>query len=832
MLHWFRHGGRGNAKRPRHGRPFRPAVEGLEDRCLLAGGPTIDPIQVPLNIPSEGKTLIIPITANDPSGGTITYSLTSNNMSLVTVTTHAVSATNPILQITTNLGVMEFELFGDLTPSAVNFIAGMAKSGFYNGLIFHRVVKGFVIQGGDPAGNGSGGPGFTFDDEFNQNAIYSGTGQLAMANTGPDTNGSQFFVTVGTQRGLDFNNEIFGQLVRGFDVLQTIDNVPVDGNSKPITPVTMTNVAIIQDATVECFTLQSVAGASPGSTTLTLTATSSNGGSTQETLNAQVVADATNDPPTLDPVTNQVSTSGSAITIHVTRTDLENDASTFLAQVATADQANATVSMTASTNGSADFLVTPTSGFTGSIHLTIGVEEQGATSRGNTQPSSGNPFALFDTQQIVVAFGDKALAPGTAPIVSATEGAAPANFSLGSFTDQDTAATAGQFTVAINWGDGTPTDTTSGQVSGSAGNFNVSGTHTYKEAGKFAVKVVITDAPPSGTGSDKGGATATLTGTATVADAALQGQGATISTSQMSAFNGTVATFTDANTAAKTTDFTASINWGDNTPATTGVISGSAGNFTVTGSHTFATPGAFVPKVTITDVNTAGDATPATATASGTATVTSASATQRFVNQVFHNILGRDADNGALSYFGGLLDLGLVTRFQVTLAVEDSLEHRLGQVNQAYFKFIGRLPDQVTLVFLVDYLGSGGTVAGLEVVLANTPEYFQSHGGGTNRSFVQSLFQDGLNRSAEDAAVTQFTKMLDSGVSRDQVAAIVFNSQEAQLNSIQNQFQTFLKHGADINAANSFLHLFQQDGNHDELMVALIGGSPEFSLDV
>jgi len=193
---------------------YRPFVQELEDRCLLAA-PVIDPLQVPLNIP-VGKTLVVPISAVDPAGGSVSYTVTSSNPD-VTVTQHT---GNNFLEMTVaGFGTMEFELFNDLTPQSVAAISGLVNSGFYNGLTFHRVIPNFVIQGGDPKGDGTGGPGFTFNDEYNPQLIYSGNGQLGMANTGPDTNGSQFFITSGKQRGLDFNNAIFGQLVRGLPLV-------------------------------------------------------------------------------------------------------------------------------------------------------------------------------------------------------------------------------------------------------------------------------------------------------------------------------------------------------------------------------------------------------------------------------------------------------------------------------------------------------------------------------------------------------------------------------------------------------------------------------------
>ena len=114
---------------------------------------------------------------------------------------------------------------------------GLVEANFYDNLTFHRVVPDFVIQGGDPPGDGTGGPGFQFDDEFHPDAIFTGDAQLAMANSGKDTNGSQFFVTIGPQRHLDFNHTIFGQLVRGRDVLDGDQRrsppTPPAGRSRP-----------------------------------------------------------------------------------------------------------------------------------------------------------------------------------------------------------------------------------------------------------------------------------------------------------------------------------------------------------------------------------------------------------------------------------------------------------------------------------------------------------------------------------------------------------------------------------------------------------------------
>src|SRR5208282_440901 len=145
----------------------------------------------------------------------------------------------------------------------VDVIQGLTAGGLYtSNTIFHRVVPGFIIQGGDPATNGTGGPVFRYDDEFNPSAIFSGNGQLAMANSGKNTDGSQFFVTQGPQRPLDFGYTLFGQLLRGFNVLTNIINTPADTNSRPLANVIITIASFVPDNfdTVLTLTATNLAG--------------------------------------------------------------------------------------------------------------------------------------------------------------------------------------------------------------------------------------------------------------------------------------------------------------------------------------------------------------------------------------------------------------------------------------------------------------------------------------------------------------------------------------------------------------------------------------------
>jgi cyclophilin family peptidyl-prolyl cis-trans isomerase len=580
-------------------RAYRPAVEGLEDRCLLAA-PVVDPINfTPLNVPAN-KTLFVPVTATDTDGNPLTYTATSSNSQISVI---ARNNPHPYLDITVaGFGDMVFQLFDDLTPNTVGIIGGLVKSGFYNNLTFHRVVPNFVIQGGDPNGNGTGGPGFTFEDEFNASAIYSGNGQLGLANSGPDTNGSQFFVTLGPQRALDFNQAIFGQLVRGFDVLTKIDQVPTDANNKPLTPVVISSAKIIQDTTDTVLLIRAAAGAT-GSSTVTVTASDGKGGTSTQTFQVQAVTDTTTDPPILNPVSNVTTPVNTPVTINLSANNIDNVPLQYEAIVqGTNPQATATV------NGSV-VTVTPNSGFTGPVQVLVGVAQLGASMRGSSS-------SLFDTQLITVGVGDLPITATASP-VSATEGAPANGVTVATFTDQDPNPVASDFTASINWGDG---HVSPGTVTlGSGGLLTVTGSNTYKEQGTYQVQTTITD---------RLGAVAKATSTSTVADAALSGQGVPITVANgVPLSNFVVATFTDSDPSGMLSDYTATINWGDGTTSAGTLSAGSNGMFNVQGSHTYSMLGNFTVSVAINDVNLAGDVPGSSTTITATASVVQAVAT-------------------------------------------------------------------------------------------------------------------------------------------------------------------------------------------------------------
>src|SRR4051794_26320504 len=143
----------------------------------------------------------------------------------------------------TNHGSIELELFDDDAPKTVKNFVKLARDGFYDGVIFHRVIPDFMIQGGDPTGTGSGGPGYQFEDEFNDRKIVRGA--LAMANAGPNTNGSQFFiVTADACPWLDGKHTVFGQVTSGMDVVDKIQKVDRDARDKPREDVTIERVEL------------------------------------------------------------------------------------------------------------------------------------------------------------------------------------------------------------------------------------------------------------------------------------------------------------------------------------------------------------------------------------------------------------------------------------------------------------------------------------------------------------------------------------------------------------------------------------------------------------
>ena len=158
------------------------------------------------------------------------------------------AAKNPHAVVETNMGTIEIELFEKETPKTVKNFIGLAEQGYYNGLIFHRVIDGFMLQGGDSTGTGSGGRsiyGATFEDEFVPTLRHTAAGMLSMANRGPNTNSSQFFITLAPTPWLDDKHSVFGEVVEGMDVVTKIGGTATSKpGDRPVTPITVLSVTI------------------------------------------------------------------------------------------------------------------------------------------------------------------------------------------------------------------------------------------------------------------------------------------------------------------------------------------------------------------------------------------------------------------------------------------------------------------------------------------------------------------------------------------------------------------------------------------------------------
>ena len=164
-----------------------------------------------------------------------------------------------IAEFLTNQGRFKIKLFNNEAPKTVQNFVGLAegtkefldpetdqltKRPYYNGLIFHRVIEGFMIQGGCPLGTGTGGPGYDFDDEFHSELNHSKPGILSMANAGPNTNGSQFFITLGPTPHLNNRHSVFGEVIEGMDVVQNIGSLPTRASDRPVEDVIIESVTI------------------------------------------------------------------------------------------------------------------------------------------------------------------------------------------------------------------------------------------------------------------------------------------------------------------------------------------------------------------------------------------------------------------------------------------------------------------------------------------------------------------------------------------------------------------------------------------------------------
>jgi cyclophilin family peptidyl-prolyl cis-trans isomerase len=235
-----------------------------------------------------GSPLHIPLNGLDPTGGQLTFSVESSD-SLVTA--EVLEGNRSLRMQVDDFGAMTFELFESRAPRPTSRMIELAESEFFTDTIFHRVINNFVIQGGDPTGTGSGGSTLgDFDDQFHVDLQHNRTGLLSMAKTTDDTNDSQFFITEGPTRHLDFNHSIFGVLTEGEDVRAAISDVATDGGDRPLDPVVLHEVEIFEDLENGVLVLSAAEGSS-GSATITVTVSDSLGNQASRSFETTVVTD-------------------------------------------------------------------------------------------------------------------------------------------------------------------------------------------------------------------------------------------------------------------------------------------------------------------------------------------------------------------------------------------------------------------------------------------------------------------------------------------------------------------------------------------------------------
>ena len=151
------------------------------------------------------------------------------------------------IQFTTNKGIFVAQMFEEKAPQTTKNFIELTEKGFYDGIIFHRVIDGFMIQGGDPTGTGRGGPGYRIKDEFGEGLVNDSEGILSMANAGPNTGGSQFFITLAPTPWLNGHHAVFGKIIKGMDVVREIGSVATNFQDRPLDPVVMEKVEVLTE---------------------------------------------------------------------------------------------------------------------------------------------------------------------------------------------------------------------------------------------------------------------------------------------------------------------------------------------------------------------------------------------------------------------------------------------------------------------------------------------------------------------------------------------------------------------------------------------------------
>ena len=349
-----------------------PSLAGIENTQLLVGSP--------LHVPLDGY---------NANGGALTYSITTDNPLVTgTVLTGNRSMRISVEGPNASYGDMVFELFEQRARRATDQLISLAEDEFYDGIIMHRIIDGFVLQGGDPLGTGTGGSDLPdFDDQFHVDLQHNTRGVLSMAKSNDDTNNSQFFITEdqATTRQLDFNHTVFGILVEGEKNREAISGVPTAADNKPITDVVMSTVEIFDDQENAVVMLRAADGAS-GMATVTVTVTNSEGNSFERSFTVDISQDTINGGPFLADIGQQQTSVNTPLDLQLVGIDVENDPVIFDARVLSGD---ASLNVNETTG---QVTVTPGIDFAGTIDILVSVAS--LTGSGTGDPTDNQEVSI------------------------------------------------------------------------------------------------------------------------------------------------------------------------------------------------------------------------------------------------------------------------------------------------------------------------------------------------------------------------------------------------------------------------------------------------------
>ena len=464
----------GPRKPPRRNQPIR--MECLEDRLVPAALAPISTVTVPATlgyqVPLNGSAANAPQTFTVTSSNPDIPATVATGEFLTLNITHTAASGNP--NDISFSGPITFQLFQDLTPNTVSEIESFVTSGFYNGKKFHRVANNFpgpndyIVQGGSASGDGSGTsgqPGTPFPDEFNQQLAFTGTYQVAMANAGPNTNDTQFFITTGSPRSLDFGYTLFGQVVSGQDIVNDMTKVALtSGTTTPASPILISTATLSTTNPNGVVHIDATHAKAGESSTITVTATEpSNHTTTTQTFTVNAVANTQQERPFVNQMANQTVGKGQTFTFQIPAVSptpsvplaytIQGGVTTSTSGTTFTPVQNATATVNQTTGV---VTVVPNAGFTGPITLLYGVRnatlpDQPSSYQYHTftlnvsssaTPTTLPPIAVAFSQTVPgntatkVALSAQNTNPGTSPTFTFAITSQPANGTISQFNPQ------------------------------------------------------------------------------------------------------------------------------------------------------------------------------------------------------------------------------------------------------------------------------------------------------------------------------------------------------------------------------------------------------------